>query len=126
MSDIYLGIVLVCACAGIISECITIAIPEKILSITEHDPEKLLHKRFYKFVFTLSGLYVLVIILLVFSGVDRFRNYGLAILALSTLGWLFRAKLKKYTFLLIAESTVSLVLLIDIVRRIVEVWRVVN
>ncbi len=123
MSDIFLGLLFICAGAGIISELITIAIPDKIITITEQEPERLLRKKFYRFIFTLSGLYILAIVLLLFSGIERFRNYGLIILGLSTLGWLFRSRLKKYTCLLIAESTVSLILLIDIVRRIVEAWR---
>ena len=120
MSDIYMGMILVCASAGIISELITIAVPEKIISIIEKDPGPLLQKRFYRMLFTLSGLYILVVLLLFLSGNDRFRIYGLIILSLSTIGWLFRKKLKQHTYLLVAESTVSLIVLIDVVRRIVQ------
>lgn len=120
MSELYMGIILVCACAGIISELITIAVPEKIISIVEKEPEELLKKRFYRMLFTLSGLYLLVVLLLFLSGNDRFQIYGLVILILSTIGWLFRKKLRQHMYLLVAESTVSLIVLIDVVRRIVQ------
>ncbi len=120
MSDVYLGLLLVCACAGILSELITIAIPYTILGITEEEPEKLLNKRFYKVLFTLSGLYILSVLLLLFSGNERFRIYAFVILVLSMSGWIFRRTLKKYTILLVVESTVSLVLLIDVVRTLVK------
>jgi hypothetical protein len=110
---------LVCACAGIISEIITITIPEKIIDIVQKDPEELLHQRFYKFLLFLSGLYIGFVILLFFSGIDRFRYYGIIILVLSVSGWLLRAKLEKYTFLIIANSTVCLILLLDVVRGII-------
>jgi hypothetical protein len=111
-------ILLICACAGIISEIITITVPEKIIDIVQKDPEELLQQRFYKFLLFLSGLYIGFVILLFLSGIDRFRYYGIIILVLSLSGWLLRAKLEKYTFLIIVNSTVCLILLLDVVRGI--------
>ena len=119
MPDLFLLLILFCAGAGIISEIITISAPERVLEITEKDPEELFNSKFYRFLFTLSGLYILVIILLLFSGNDRFRLYAVVIMCISFSSWIFRSKLKKYTYILVAESTVSLILLVDIVRRIV-------
>ncbi len=120
MSDIYLGLLLVCVCAGILSELITIAIPYKILGITEQEPEKLLKKRLYKVLFTLSGLYILSIVLLLFSGYERFRIYAFVILVLSLNGWVFRGTLKKHTYIVVIESTINLILLIDVVRTVIK------
>jgi len=89
------------------------------LEITEKNPEELINSKFYRFILTLSGLYILVIILLLFSGNDRFRIYAVVIMCISFSGWVFRSKLKKHTYILTAESTISLILLIDIVRIII-------
>lgn len=120
MSDIYLGLLLVCACAGIMSELITIAIPYKILGITEQEPEELLKKRLYKVLFALSGLYILSVFLLLFSGHERFCIYAFVILVLSMGGWVFRKTLKNHTYIIVVESTISLILLIDVVRTVVK------
>lgn len=119
MPDLFLLLILFCAGAGIISEIITISAPERVLEITEKNPEELFNSRFYRFLLTLSGLYILVIILLLFSGNDRFRLYAVVIMCISFSGWIFRSKLKKHTCIIIAESTVSLIMLIDIVRTVV-------
>ncbi len=119
MSLIFIFFLLIFAFAGIISEIITITVPEKIISIIQKDPEQLLQQRFYKFVLILSGLYMGAIILLFFSGIDRFRSYAVIILCLSLTGWIFRAKLEKYTFFVIANSTVCLILLLDVVRGVI-------
>ena len=119
MHDLLLVPLLICACAGIISEIITISVPDRVIDITEKNPEELFEKKFYRFLFTLSGLYVLVIILLIFSGSAKFRIYAMVIMCISLFGWVFRSTLKKHTNLIIAESTVSLILLIDIVRTII-------
>lgn len=119
MPDLFLLLILFCAGAGIISEIITISAPERVLEITEKNPEEMFESKFYRFLFTLSGLYILVIILLLFSGNDRFRLYAVVIMCISFSGWIFRSKLKKHTYILVAESTISLILLIDIVRTVI-------
>jgi hypothetical protein len=119
VSTFFLFLLLFCSCAGIIAELITIAVPEKIISITEKNPEELLQKRFYKIIFTLSSFYMVVVLLLLFSGIQRFQIYALIIFIISFSGWLFRAKLKKHDYLVVAESTICLILLIDIVRSVV-------
>ena len=120
MSNLFLFFLLLCTCAGIIAELITIAVPEKIISITEKKPDELLQKRFYKFILTLSSFYMLVVLLLLFSGIKRFQVYALILFIISVSGWLFRAKLKKHDYLIVAESTICLILLIDIVRSVVD------
>ena len=119
MPDLFISLILFCAGAGIISEIITISAPEKVLGIIEKDPEELFDSKFYRFIFTLSGLYILEIILLLFSGNERFRLYAVVIMCISFSSWIFRSKLKKHPYILVAESTVSLILLIDIVRTLV-------
>lgn len=106
------------SCAGALSEIITIAVPEKIIAITQKEPEDLLNTKFYRFVFTLSGVYFITIILLFFSGINRFQVYALILLIISVTGWNLRRIKRGYMYLLLAESTICLILLLDIVRSL--------
>jgi hypothetical protein len=120
VSNLFLFVLLFCTCAGIIAELITIAVPGKIISITEKNPEELLQKSFYKLIFLLSTFYMAVVLLLLFSGIRRFQVYGLVIFVISLSGWLFRAKLKKHDYLIVVESTICLILLLDIARSVIN------
>lgn len=115
-----MAILLVCALAGIISELLTIAMPDKILGITDSNPEELLANKFYKALFVLSGFYLVVVVLLFASGIERFQTYAFVMLCMSLLGLIFKTHLKKYPSVFILESTISLIILLDIVRRIVK------
>lgn len=119
MPDLVLILLLIGTLAGILSELITIAMPEKILRLTEQQPELLAKQPFYQFLFILSGLYILLVSMLLFSGFGNFRIYGAVILILSVSGWVFRNIFLKYAYLLVVESTISLILLLDIVRTII-------
>ena len=111
-------LLLLVSCAGIIAEIVTISAPEKIIGIIDKDPNELTNDRFYRVLIILSAVYMLVIILLFFSGNNRFRIYGTVMVVISLFGWIFRSSLKKHTSIIIAESTIGLILLIDIVRTI--------
>lgn len=110
---------LLCSCAGIIAEIITISAPEKVIGIIDNDPADIARNRFYRALFILSAVYMLLVILLFFSGNYRFRIYGAVIVAISISGWVFRSSFKKHTFIVIAESTISLILLFDIIRTVI-------
>lgn len=120
MSDFLLITILICACAGVISELITIALPEKIVKITEKEPDKLLKEKFYRLILILSFPYMLAIILLLFSGNERFRIYAVIILTISLFGWIFKTKLKHHLYIIMIESGICLILLIDVVRNIMR------
>ena len=105
MPDLLISLLLFCAGAGIISEIITISVPERVLEITEKNPEELFDSKFYRFVFTLSGLYILVIILLLFSGNERFRLYAVVIMCISFSSWIFR--LLKFSMIPLCTSATN-------------------
>lgn len=119
MSTVFLFILLVCAIAGVLSELITIAVPEKIITIPEQKPEELLKRKFYRIIFILSGLYMLVVVLLIFSGINRFQLYALIIFIMSVFGWIFKETLKKNEYVIVGESTICLILLLDVIRSII-------
>lgn len=114
----------ICACAGIVCEIITLIAPHRIMAIMHDDPEKIMKNRFYLFIFLLSGPYLLIFVLLLVSGVKRFIIYGIFILCLSILGLLFKSRLKDHIYLVVAESTVCLIILLDIIRNILKTWGV--
>jgi len=116
MHGIFTLLLLICSCAGIVAEILTISSPEKIMGMIDMDPAEITNDRLNRMLFTLSFVYMLVIVLLFFSGNGRFRVYGAVMVAISLLGWMFRSSLRKHTFIMRAESTISLILLVDIVR----------
>lgn len=120
MSDFFLYILLFCAFCGILTELITIIIPDTIISLTNNNSEELFKKKFYRFVFLLSGFYMIVVVLLLASGVARFQVYGFILVCMSFFSWLFKSKHKKNTCILVMESTLSLILLIDVARSIIR------
>jgi hypothetical protein len=124
MPDWLLFCLFVCASAGIVCEVITIVAPDKIIALLHQDPDVALKSKFYRIVFIFSGFYILGTVFLLFSGVPAFVLYGLIILCLSIAGWLLKARLQDFVYLVVAESTVNLIILIDIVRKVLMEWNV--
>jgi hypothetical protein len=120
MNNFVMWLILVCACAGIASELITIIVPRRIVGMIGQDPAAFVLTRFYLLLFFLSGLYIIAVVLLVMSGIDLFRVYGVTILILSALGLIFKKILQRHIPLLLAESTINLILLLDVARKLVR------
>ncbi len=118
MSVLYDAFLLFCASAGVVSEIITIAVPEKIVGMLQRDPEEIVQQGFYRFVFVLSAFYLMAIILMFFSAFPVFRIYGVILLVNSLLIWIARKWILQYRFFQVAESTICLILLLDVVRKI--------
>lgn len=113
-------LLIVCVFAGIISEIITISMPDKVLGIAEKNPDEILNGRFYKVIFFFSAFYFLGIILMFFSGVDIFRMYAVWLLLVSFTAWILRKWLIRFRYLQITESTVCLIVLFDVLRTITK------
>jgi hypothetical protein len=111
---------LLCAIAGVVSEVVTLGWPERVFGMLSQDPDELLRDRFHRFVFVLSAFYLLCVILLIFSGNERFRLYGIILVINAVVGWLFRHLLLRWRPLQVAGSTLCLILLIDVIRRLVR------
>ena len=79
-----------------------------------------MESRFYRFVFMLSGLYLGAIVLMLFSGVERFKLYALLLIALSFAAWLLRSLLLRMRVMQVAESTICLILLLDVARSLIR------
>ncbi len=109
---------LACALAGVVAEIITIAVPERILGIADKDPDTILQGGFYRMVFVLSGMYLAGVVLMLVSGPQRFRAHGVVLCLLSVGVWLARKYLLRWRALAVAESTVCLIVLLDVVRNV--------
>jgi hypothetical protein len=109
-----------CLLAGVISEVVTIATPQKILKIEELEPEDILKSRFYKYMFMLSAFYLIGIVLMFFAGDSIFRIYAAILLCNSIVVWICKGWLRKFNLFFVAESTLCLILLLDACRVIVR------
>jgi hypothetical protein len=118
MSQLYDVFLVMCATAGVISEIITIAVPEKIVGMLQRDPEEIIERGFYRFVFVLSAFYLLAIFLMFFSAFPAFRLYGVILLANSFIVWIARKWILRFRLLQVAESTICLILLLDVIRKV--------
>jgi hypothetical protein len=108
-----------CLAAGVILEVITVTAPARILKAQELDPEELLGNRFYKSVFILSAFYMIGIMLM-FIADDRYlRIYATILLCSSIVVWFLKKWLARFQVIIIAESTVCLILLLDTLRKII-------
>ncbi|MFW6221013.1 MAG: hypothetical protein ACOC4C_00980 [Fibrobacterota bacterium] len=123
MSIFFQHLLIFCSTAGVISELISIGWPEKIVGILQRDPEELIGDVFYRSVFILSSFYLLAIILLFFSEYRFFNTYAIILLLNSLFIWLFRRIVFRFRIIQIAESTLCLILLFDVIRTVIKsVW----
>jgi hypothetical protein len=118
MQHVFSLLFLVCCAAGVVSECISIAVPHRILAIAETDPAEVLGSPFYRVVLVLSALYLCAVVMMFVSGVDRFRVYGALLVCLSAAVWILRGVLLRNRLFMVAESTLCLVMLCDSIRTI--------
>jgi hypothetical protein len=109
---------LFCSGAGVISEIITIAMPNRIVGMLQRDPDEIIHNGFYRFMFLLSSFYLLAIFLMFFSGYGVFKIYGLILLLNSFFIWIARKLVLRYRVMQVAESTLCLILLLDVIRTV--------
>lgn len=119
-SETYLVVLLICTCAGVLAELITITDPAGVLRVAQSTAEDTSLSTFQRVLLALSLFYMVAIVLMVFSGSNRLGIYAGIIVCMSLAGWLLRPFLAKHLFLLVAESTVSLILLLDTARSIVR------
>lgn len=118
MSIFLQHILIIGSIAGVISELITIGWPEKIVGLLQREPEELIGDIFYRSLFVLSSFYLLAIVLMFFSEYRYFHAYAIFLLFNSLFIWLFREVVFRVRIIQIAESTLCLILLIDVIRTV--------
>ncbi len=120
MSDLYFIILLVMLFGAILSEFFSLIFLDRILVSYEQEPEKILEDKLLQKLSLLSLFYIISLIMLLTSGVERFVLYSLIIGSATLLELLLR-KIKKGRSLRVAfGSAVSLMLLIDSFKKIIE------
>lgn len=124
MSIFLQHLLIFCSAAGIISELISIGWPEKVVGILQRDPHELIGDSFYRFLFVLSSFYLLAIVLMFLSDHRFFHAYAVILLLNSLFIWLFRKLIFRIRVVQIAESTLCLILLIDVIRTVVQSLRI--
>lgn len=121
MNATYLLLILVATVAAVIAETVTLLFPDSLLQLIEKDPgEQFELTLFQKVSGILSVAYMADIALLLFSGDSQFRLYAMVLVGLSLVIWIVRKRVPYFRYVLIAESTVCLVLLLDTARTAVR------
>lgn len=119
IGPIHSALLLCCSTASIIAEVIALIMPDKILKIIERSPEEMQENKTMVLMGILSALYILNIIFLITASDKVFKLYGIILVSLSVSVWIIRKWLKHFKPVMIAESTLCLIVLIDVVRTTV-------
>jgi hypothetical protein len=114
-------LILICSAGGIIGEAAAIAFPDKILALLDPErQEEALHSRLTLVLGALSAVYMADVVLLFLSKDTVFILYGYVLVLLSLVVWAARPWFLRWRYLMTLESTLCLIMLIDVVRTIVE------
>ena len=120
---VYSILLVICSCVAIASEVVAILFINRIIvHMDQAQNDTLKPGPFLIMLGVLSAVYILDVVLLLFSGDPVFRLYGWVLILLSGLVWTFRQFFKRLKAVMIAESTICLVLLIDVVRTAAARW----
>ncbi len=138
MNQIFSTILLLCTSFAIIAEILGIVMIDKLLELMDfssalsrahrdEDNEELLSSpppipdKLMRVFSVLSIFYLLDIFLLLFSNDRIFTIYGAILLAMSLLLWVLKRNLKKgMKAVALIESTICLIILIDVARTLVN------
>lgn len=120
MSDLYFIILLVMLFGAILSELFSLIFLDRILVSYEQEPEKILEDKLLQKLSLFSLFYIISLIMLLSSGVERFVLYSLIIGAATLLELMLRKIRKGRSVRVAVGSAVSLMLLIDSFKKIIE------
>jgi hypothetical protein len=113
----------ICTAISITAEIISLLFPDQLLSLIEKKPEELHFTKLLMILSIMSLFYVVEIGLLLFSGDRIFRLYGLAFIVLSSTLILLRNRLSSLRYIIMIESAICLVMLIDVGRTLITCYR---
>ena len=114
-------VLLVCAGAGVVAEIIALLMPDRILEYMQPEPaEKMVPGPFLYVLGILSIMYIGAVVAMFASGDPIFRWYALALLAMSTVTWLLRKRFARWRALMVVDSVICLIVLIDVIRTVVR------
>jgi hypothetical protein len=108
----------VCTLIAISSELFALIAPSYLISLLETSPEKLPRGKVLMFLSASSVFYVIDLVLLLLSGDSVFRLYAASLFALSILVWILKSRIRHLKYLIVSESTLCLIILIDVLRTV--------
>ncbi|MBD3421562.1 MAG: hypothetical protein GF398_15700 [Chitinivibrionales bacterium] len=108
----------ICATGALLAEGAVVTMPERVIDLLDNNQEVSELTSFMKFLGVTSLFYLAVLVLLFFSGDRVFRVYAGILIFLSSSMWLLKRFLRRIKYLMIGESTISIIILIDIIRTI--------
>ncbi len=121
MSNWILPSLFSCATIGCIGEILVIIMPNRAIELLDHaQTESAPIPTSTMFLGVLSIFSVATTILLFLSGDPVFRIYGITLLALPLVVWLLKQKIKSIKYLIVGESTLCLIMLLDTIRTIAQ------
>lgn len=103
---------------GITSEIFSLIFIERIINSYDQDPEIIMKDKLLRVLSIFSLLYIISLLMLFFSGVERFTIYSIIIGAATLSELAFRKSQKGRTFRVAIGSAISLLLLMDSFRHI--------
>jgi hypothetical protein len=122
MNKYYCILLLVCTAISIVAEIISLIFPDKLLDLIEKKPEEITFTPLLMTLSIMSLFYVVEIGMLLFSGDKIFRLYGLAFVILSGVLILLRKRLPALRYVIMLESAICLVILLDVGRTIIKCY----
>jgi len=110
-------------CASICAEVFALMVPGKIIGLMEKPPEEIARSRFVMLLVALSMIYIVTTGMLLFSGDRVFTLYAAVLFMLSSSLWLLRRWIRHLRVLMTVDSTVCLIILIDVARTLLRGMR---
>ncbi len=113
-------VLLITSIAGIIAEITAMVFAEKLTAFVNKPEENMLPDKLVSFLGVLSLLYIIGVVVLLFSSDPVFRMYGGFLIILGMAGWLLRRLVGRTRILIMIDGTICLVILIDVLRTVVS------
>jgi hypothetical protein len=122
MNHWYCILLLVCTGASIIAEVMSILFPDYLIGLVRENPALVRLHAFHYVLGILSLFYMVAIALLVFSSDRIFRIYGFVFIILSVTLTIYVRRRKALHYIVMAESALCLIMLIDVFRAVVTCY----
>ncbi len=126
MSTPYAIAVLVCTVPAIVAELVALVFPRAMLGLLQQDPARVVNLPLTRVLAILSLFYMVNLGLLVFSDNQVFRISVVLLLSMSLLLWGTRKLIVRFPALVRLESTVCLVLLVNVLLSVLRTLGVLN
>jgi len=124
MSQVFLSLLFAGTLFSLISEIITVLFPDSLVQLVTEKPDTITFTGVHKLLAVLSIVYMINVGLLLFSSDPVFRVYAFVLIFLSMSVWVLKKFVNYFKYIMIAESTLCIVILIDILRTILTMYHI--